>query len=210
MTISIGKPAPNVYLQTTEGDFDLFDYIGDQWCVLFSYPRDFSAVCMTELGYVSSIKEKFETRDTQLLALSIAPLERHHDWSKDFPDAMGRSVNFPVVADENGDIAEQFGMVHPEHMQGVTCRCVFIMSPDKKVRFYAHYPTTVGRNFDEILRIIDSLRMSDKTNLVSPVNWQKGDKVVIPPAVPKEKADERFPEGYDTITPYLRKVEEPQ
>jgi alkyl hydroperoxide reductase subunit AhpC len=209
MTIALGSTAPNFTAQSTTGELNFHDFIGESWCLFFSHPRNFSAVCMTELGYVSRLKPELDRLNTKALGLSIVELDQHTRWAPEFEDAQGMALNFPLVADANGEIADLFGMIHPEHMAGVTCRCFFIIDPQHKIRMYSIYPTGVGRNFEEILRIIKALQTSDRHGLVTPVNWQPGDLAVIPPKVSDELARERYPEGWKTITPYLRLVEVP-
>lgn len=209
MSISLGCIAPDFSAESTAGPLNLHDYIGDGWCVFFSYPRDFSAVCMTELGLVARLQPELQARNAKALALSIGELQKHHAWSTDFAAGQGCELNFPLVADPDGAIAARYGMVHPEHAAGITSRCLFIIGPEHKIRMYAMYPTGVGRNFAEVLRILDALQLGAKHTLVTPANWQPGEPAVIPPTVSDEVARERFAQGFDARTPYLRFVRPP-
>lgn len=206
MTIELGGIAPDFTANTTMGEIRFHDWIGDQWCVFFSHPRDFSAVCMTELGWVSRMQTEFSARNAKALGLCIATVEKHHEWSADFNGAQNCELNFPLVADPDGRIADLYGMVHPQHAAGVTTRSLFIIDPACKLRMFAMYPTSVGRNFTETLRIIDSLQLTARSGLVTPVNWQSGEAAVIPPSMSSEQAEAKFPDGFTTITPYLRTV----
>ncbi len=209
MTIALGSIAPDFSADSSAGPLGLHEYIGSHWCVFFSHPRDYSAVCMTELALVSRLKPDFDRRSAKALGLCIAKVEDHLEWSRDFESAQGCSLNFPLVADPSGEIAARYGMIHPEHAAGVTSRCVFIIDPAKKIRMFAMYPTSVGRNFDEVLRVLDSLQLTGKHGLVTPANWQPGERAVIPPSMPDNIARDRFPEGFQSVTPYLRLVDPP-
>lgn len=207
MTIQLGAEAPDFDAETTEGPVRLHDYGGTGWMMLFSHPRDFSAVCMTELAEVAKRRAEFDARNTRVLGLCIAPLEKHEAWREDFPGVQSCELNFPIVADPDGRIANLYGMVHDSHMAGVACRCVFLIDPAKKVRWMVTYPTTVGRNFDEVLRVLDSLQLTGSQGLVTPVGWRPGDKAVIPPALSDEDAAKKFPEGWEAVAPYLRVID---
>lgn len=209
MTIALGCTAPDFTADSTAGSLRLHEYVEGRWCLFFSYPRDYSAVCMTELGLVARLKPELDRRNVRALAVSIAELGKHREWSADFDAAQGCALNFPLVADPAGDVARLYGMVHPEHAPGIASRCLFIIDPEKKIRMFAMYPTSVGRNFDEVLRIIDSLQFNGKHALVTPANWRPGERAVIPPGVSDEAARARFPDGYESVTPYLRLVEPP-
>lgn len=210
MAIELGSLAPDFNAKTTEGEIRFHDWIGEQWCVFFSYPRDHSAVCMTELAVVSQIQPQLARRNAKALGVCITSIEKHHDWSADFPTAQGCSLNFPLAADPDGNIASLYGMVHPQHAGGVTSRCLFIIDPARKLRMFAMYPTGVGRNFDEVLRIIDSLQLNARHGLTTPANWRAGELAVIPPGVSDEQAQAKYPSGYNSITPYLRVVKPPE
>ena len=205
--IELGTIATNFTAQTTQGEITLHDYVGDSWCFFFSHPRDFSAVCMTDLAQVSRLQAAFDQRNVKRLGLCIAPLEKHTEWALDFTAVQGCALNFPLVADSNGEVAQLYNMIHDEHMKGVTCRCFFIIDPNKKIRMSVVYPTTVARNFDEILRIIDSLQFTATKGLVTPQGWQPGEKGVIPPSLNDEQAKAKFPEGWESPAPYLRLVD---
>jgi alkyl hydroperoxide reductase subunit AhpC len=209
MNITLGSIAPDFTAESSAGTLNLHDYIGEHWCVFFSHPRDFSAVCMTELGLVSRLKPELDRRNARALGLSIATVEDHIAWSRDFAQAQGCALNFPLVADPGGEIAGRYGMLHPQHAAGVTSRCLFIIDPAKKVRMFAVYPTSVGRNFDEVLRVLDSLQLTVKHALVTPANWRPGERAVIPPSISDDVARERFPAGFESVTPYLRLVDLP-
>ena len=204
---ALGTIAPDFTAETSEGEISLHDYIGDSWCFFFSHPRDFSAVCMTELAQVARLKDDFDRRNVKRLGLSIVPLSKHTEWAPDFAEVQGCELNYPLVADSDGEIARLYNMMHEEHMAGVTCHCFFIIDPAKKIRMSAVYPTTVGRNFDEVLRIIDSLQFTAAKGLVTPQGWQPGDKAVIPPALNDEQAKQKFPKGWESPAPYLRLID---
>jgi len=204
---ALGTVAPNFEASTTEGDITFHDYIGESWCFFFSHPRDFSAVCMTELAEVARLQDEFDQRNVKRIGLSIVPLEKHSQWSAEFPKVQGCELNYPLIADTDGEIARLYDLMHEAHMAGVTCRCFYIIDPNKKIRMSAVYPTTVGRNFDEIIRIIDSLQFTASKGLVTPQGWRPGGQGVIPPALNDEQAKAKFPKGWESPAPYLRLVD---
>ena len=208
--IALGTIAPDFTAETTIGSVNFHEYVGDSWCVFFSYPRNFSGVCMTELGMGSRMQDVFAARNTKLLAISIADSQKQKDWSSDFAGVQGCDLNFPLVADPNAEVATLYQMMHPAHAEGITCRSLFIIDPNKKIRFYAMYPASVGRNFDEIVRIIDSLQVTDKHGLATPANWTPGNTAVIPPAMADDAAKVKYPQGFDTLAPYLRMTTVPK
>jgi alkyl hydroperoxide reductase subunit AhpC len=207
MTIALGATAPDFTAASTQGEIRLHEYIGNSWCFFFAHPRDFSAVCMTELAAVARLKARFDERNVKVLSLGMAGLDRHLSWAADFEPALGCQPNFPMIADPNGEVAALYGMIHPQHMAGVATRCHFIIDPNKTIRLYAVYPTTVGRQFDEILRCIDSLQLTARRGLVTPADWKPGEKGAIPPALNDEQARAKFPEGWEAVTPYLRLIQ---
>ena len=208
MSIQLGSVAPDFTAQTSEGEISLHDWIGSEWCVFFSYPRDFSAVCMTELGLVSRLQPELAKRNTKALALAMTSAEKHKEWVPDFL-AQGCALNFPLVADPDGTIAGLYHMLHPQHAEGVTPRCLFIIDPNRKIRMAAYYPTSVGRNFEEVLRIIDSLQLNGRHGLTTPANWRPGEDAVIPPNINDEQARAKFPD-HSRVMPYLRMVRPPE
>jgi alkyl hydroperoxide reductase subunit AhpC len=199
MSLQLGEIAPDFSLDSTEGPIQLHDYIADHWLVFFSHPKDFTPVCTTELGAFARRKAEFDERNTRLLGLSVDPVSEHKTWIKDVEDVGGTAVNYPTVA-------KLFGMFHPKADPKVTVRSVFIIDPQKKVRLTLTYPPSVGRNVDEILRVLDSLQLTDSRKLTTPVDWRPGDEVIIAPSVSDEDAKRLFPEGWRTLKPYLRLV----
>jgi thioredoxin-dependent peroxiredoxin len=210
MAIRLGDDAPNFTAETTEGPVDFYDWKGDSWAVLFSHPKDFTPVCTTELGRVAALKPEFDNRNVKVIGLSIDGVTDHVGWSKDIEDVTGSKLNFPLIADPDKAVADLYDMVHPEASDTVTVRSVFVVGPDNKVKLTLTYPQSTGRNFDELLRVIDSLQLTAKYKVSTPSDWQQGEDVIIIPAVSDEEAEERFPEGWDTKKPYLRLVKQPQ
>ena len=208
MSIQLGDEAPDFTAPTTEGEIHLHDYLGEGWGILFSHPADFTPVCTTELGAVAKLKDEFERRNTKVLALSVDPLESHRTWSADIEDVTGTKPNFPIIADPDRAVADLYGMIHPHASDTMTVRSVFVIGPDKKVKLTLTYPASTGRSFDEILRVLDSLQLTAKHKVATPVDWRQGEDVIITTAVPDEEAAERFP-GYVTVKPYLRKTPQP-
>lgn len=209
MSVRIGDDAPNFTAETTEGEVDFYKYLGDGWGVLFSHPRDFTPVCTTELGTVAKLKPEFEKRGVKVIGLSVDPSDAHHEWAKDIEETQGAALNFPVIADHDKKVADLYGMIHPNASDTATVRSVFVVGPDKKIKLSLTYPASTGRNFDEILRVIDSLQLTAKHSVATPANWKDGDDVIIVPAVTNEQAKEKFPEGWDEKKPYLRYVKQP-
>ena len=209
MAIRLGDLAPDFKASSTEGDIRFHEWIGDSWAVLFSHPKNFTPVCTTELGEVARIKPEFEKRGVKVIGLSVDPLKSHQSWSEDIHETQGQKLNFPLIADADRQVSDLYDMVHPNANDTLTVRSVFIIDPNKKVRLTLTYPASTGRNFDEILRVIDSMQLTDQHKVATPVNWKDGDDVIILPALSQEEARERFPEGWDEQKPYLRVVKQP-
>jgi alkyl hydroperoxide reductase subunit AhpC len=209
MELRLGDVAPDFTAETTEGTIHLYDYLGDRWAVLFSHPKDFTPVCTTELGEVARLKGEFDKRNTRVLGLSVDSVASHADWKGDIADATGNALNFPLIGDEDHKIADLYGMIHPNASDTLTVRSVFIIGPDKKVRLTITYPASVGRNFEEILRVLDSLQLSEQYKISTPVNWKDGDDVIIAPAMSDDEAKTNFPKGFKTLKPYLRLTPQP-
>lgn len=203
MAIMLGEIAPDFKADTTEGEIHFHQWLGDSWGLLFSHPKDFTPVCTTELGEVAGLKRRLDKRGVKAIGLSIDSVQDHHAWAKDIEDVTGNALNYPLIADSNREIAHLYGMIHPQALETLTVRSVFIIGPDKKVKLTLTYPASTGRNFNEILRVIDSLQLTANEALATPANWQVGDKCIIAPSVSDEEAATRFP-GYETIKPYLR------
>jgi len=208
-TIRLGDEAPNFTAQTTEGDIDFHNWLGDGWGVLFSHPADFTPVCTTELGTVANYKEEFDKRNVKVIALSVDGLESHKEWIKDINATQHTTVNFPIIADEDRRIAYLYDMIHPNADSNLTARSVYVIGPDKKVKLMITYPASTGRNFDELLRVIDSLQLTAYHKVATPANWNKGDDCVIVPAVSNEEIPTLFPKGHKEIKPYLRMTPSP-
>ena len=203
MPIRLGDTAPDFTAQTTEGEIRFHDWLGDAWGLLFSHPADFTPVCTTELGRTASLKDEFEARGVKAIALSVDPLGDHEAWSRDIEEVTGSAVNFPIIADHDRRVAELYDMIHPNVTEKATVRSVFVIGPDKRVKLTLTYPPSTGRNFQEILRVIDSLQLTAKRKLATPADWQPGDDAIISPSVSDEDARDLFP-GYTTVKPYLR------
>jgi len=217
MTIRIGDEAPNFKAKTTQGQIDFHQWIGDSWAILFSHPKDFTPVCTTELGYVAKLKPEFDKRNVKAIGLSIDSVSDHEKWVSDITETQGYSVNYPLIGDDDLVIAKLFDMIHPNASGGprtaqdnATIRSVFIIGPDKKIKAILIYPMSAGRNFDEILRLIDAIQLNAKHQVATPVNWINGDDVIIPPTVSDEDAAKKYPDGFKTIKPYLRTVQQPK
>lgn len=209
-SLQIGDIAPNFTAQTTEGPISFHEWIGNFWCVFFSHPKDFTPVCTTELGAVAKLKVEFDKRKAKVIALSVNPLKTHHDWIKDINETQDAKVNFPLIGDEEGRIARLYGMIHPKANATLTVRTVFILDPQKKVRLTMCYPPSTGRNFHEILRVIDSLQLTDSNSVATPADWKWGDDCVILPSVTDPEALKKlFPKGYKQLKPYLRMTPHP-
>ena len=208
MSLRLGDAAPNFTAETTEGEIDFYDWKDGQWAVLFSHPADYTPVCTTELGYLASIKDEFDKRNTKILAVSVDPLESHNGWAKDIAEVQGTELNYPIIADEDRKVAEAYDMIHPGEGDTSTVRSVFVIGPDNNIKLSLTYPKSTGRNFDEIVRVIDSLQVTAAHGLSTPVQWQKGDKVIVPPTVSTDEAKEKYPD-VEEKKPYLRYVSEP-
>ena len=209
MALQLGDTAPNFTQDSTEGQINLYDYAGDSWVVLFSHPKDFTPVCTTELGEVSKLKGEFEKRNCKILGLSVDPVDDHHAWAGDIAETQGAALNFPLIADADRKVSDLYGMIHPNANDTLTVRSVFVIDPQRKVRLTITYPASTGRNFDEILRVIDSLQLTSHHKVATPVNWKHGEDVIIVPAVDDEEAKGLFPGGWQTVKPYLRVVKDP-
>lgn len=204
MTLHLGDTAPDFEIETTEGAIKFHDWIGDSWCFFFSHPADFTPVCTTEMGRTAQLADEFDARNTKRLGLSTDTVEEHVKWIEDVNDTQHTSLDFPIVADADLRIAKLYEMIHPEESDTAAVRSVFIIDPDKKIRLTMTYPMAVGRNFDEILRVIDALQVGDANGVATPADWTKGENVIIPPSVTNEEAQKRFPQGWDEQRPYLR------
>ncbi|HMQ07441.1 MAG TPA: peroxiredoxin [Saprospiraceae bacterium] len=209
MSLRLGDVAPNFKAKTTQGDIDFYNYLGDSWGVLYSHPADFTPVCTTELGRTAALKGEFDKRNVKVLALSVDPLDSHHRWLEDIEDTQNVSMNFPVIADESRTVAELYDMIHPNATEKATVRTVFVIGPDKKVKLTMTYPPSTGRNFNEILRVIDSLQLTAYHGVATPVDWENGQDVVILPSISDDDAQSRFPKGFNTLRPYLRTTPQP-
>ncbi|MGZ4676544.1 MAG: peroxiredoxin [Acidimicrobiia bacterium] len=209
MTLRLGDEAPDFKAETTEGEVDLHDYLGDSWGVLFSHPADFTPVCTTELGEFAKRKGEFDQRNVKLIGLSVDPIESHRGWAGDIADVKGTALNFPLIADPERKVAETYDMIHPAANEKLTVRSVFIIGPDKKIKLILTYPASTGRNVDELLRVIDSLQLTAKFSVATPVDWKSGDDVIIGATVSDEDAKAKFPEGWRAEKPYLRWVPQP-
>jgi peroxiredoxin len=209
MTVRLGDEAPDFTAQTTEGEVHFHDWLGESWGVLFSHPADFTPVCTTELGRVAALKPEFDKRNTKIIGLSVDPLTSHKEWAKDIAETQGTAVNFPMIADADRKVSLAYDMIHPQAEATATVRSVFVIGPDKKVKLTLTYPPSTGRNFDEILRVIDSLQLTAYKKVATPADWKQGQDVVILPSVSKDDADKLFP-GYKTVKPYLRTTPQPK
>lgn len=219
MALHIGEEAPNFTAETTEGTINFHDWIGDGWAILFSHPKDFTPVCTTELGYMAKLKPEFEKRNCKLIGLSIDSVEDHRNWSKDIEETQGQAPNYPMIGDEDLKVAKLYDMIHPNAtgkakertaVDNATIRSVFIIGPDKKIKLMITYPMSTGRNFDEVLRVLDSLQLTAQHKVATPVNWKQGEDVIIVPAVSNDEAKEKFPDGWQAPKPYLRIVPQPK
>ena len=209
MAVRLGDDAPNFTATTTDGEIDFYDWKGDSWAVLFSHPKDFTPVCTTELGYTAKLKPEFDKRGVKVIGLSVDPLEDHVKWSKDIEETQGTAPNFPLVADADKKVADLYDMIHPNASDTATVRSVFVIAPDNKVKLTLTYPASTGRNFDEILRVIDSLQLTANHKVATPADWKQGEDVIIVPAVSDEDAKKRFP-GFVAKKPYLRVTPQPK
>ena len=210
MSLQLGDLAPDFTAETTRGRIDFHEWLGSSWGLFFSHPRDFTPVCTTELGQVALLEPQFSKRNVKLIGLSIDNVVSHEQWLHDIRDTHGVNVHFPIVADVDRSVATLYGMLHPNHDEAFTARLIFVIDPDKKVRLTAAYPRSCGRNFDEILRTIDSLQLTDSHGVATPAHWRAGDDVIILPSIPDEEARERFPNGWHELKPYLRRTQDPR
>jgi alkyl hydroperoxide reductase subunit AhpC len=210
MSLRLGDPAPDFEADTTEGRIRFHQWLGSSWGVIFSHPKDYTPVCTTELGYTAKLKSEFDKRGVKAIGLSVDSLEDHRGWSKDIEATQNVSVNFPMIADPDMRVANLYGMIHPNASDRFTVRSLFVIDPNKKVRLTITYPASTGRNFDEVLRVIDSLQLTDRHKVATPVNWKQGEDVIIVPAVSNEDAKKLFPSGWKEIRPYLRVVPQPK
>jgi alkyl hydroperoxide reductase subunit AhpC len=219
MSLQIGQTAPDFTVDTTDGKINFHEWIGDSWAVLFSHPKDFTPVCTTELGYMARLKPEFDKRNTKVIGLSVDPVDRHADWAKDIEETQGTAPNYPMIGDTDLAVSKLYNMLPAtagESSEGrtavdnATVRTVYVVGPDKKIKLMISYPMSTGRNFDEILRVLDSLQLTAKHQVATPVNWKNGEDVIIVPAVSDEVAKEKFPEGWKAPKPYLRIVPQPQ
>ena len=208
MALLLGDTVPNFTQESTDGPIDLYDFFGDGWGILFSHPADFTPVCTTELGAVAGLKGQFDKRNTKVIGLSVDELASHRDWVKDIEDTQNVKLNFPIIADSDQKVANLYSIIQSEDNK-MTVRSVFIIDPEKKLRLTITYPAATGRNFAEILRVLDSLQLTDGYKVATPANWRDGDDVIVLPAVSNEEADELFPKGYEVVRPYLRTTPQP-
>lgn len=209
MALRLGDEVPNFTADTTEGSLDFFDWKGDSWAVLFSHPKDFTPVCTTELGYTAKLKDEFDKRNVKVIGLSVDSVEDHQKWSADIEETQGIAPNFPMIGDADRKVSDLYDMIHPNANDTQTVRSVFVIGPDNKLKLSITYPASTGRNFDEVLRVIDSLQLTAKYSVATPVNWTDGDDVIIAAAVSDEDAKAKFPDGWKTVKPYLRVVPQP-
>ncbi len=209
MSLRLGDIAPDFTAKTTEGEIRFHEWLGDKWGVLYSHPADFTPVCTTELGMTAKLKDEFEKRNVKVIAVSVDNLNSHHEWVKDINETQRTQVNFPLIADEDRKVALLYDMIHPNAAEKVTVRSVFVIGPDKKIKLTLTYPASTGRNFNEILRVIDSLQLTAYHSVATPANWQDGDDCVIVPAVKDEEIATRFPKGHTRVKPYLRMTPQP-
>jgi alkyl hydroperoxide reductase subunit AhpC len=219
MTLTIGDLAPDFQAETTEGPISFHEWIGDSWAVLFSHPKDFTPVCTTELGYMANIKPEFDRRNAKIIGLSVDPTDKHTEWAKDIEETQGQAPNYPLIADSNFEVSKLYGMLAADTSgdpgdrtpaDNQTVRNVFVIGPDKKIKLVLIYPMTTGRNFDEVLRVLDSLQLTAAHKVATPVNWQQGDDVIIAGSVSDEEAKETYPDGWDSPRPYIRIVPQPK
>jgi alkyl hydroperoxide reductase subunit AhpC len=209
VSIRLGDEAPNFIAETTHGTIDFHEWKGDSWAVLFSHPKDFTPVCTTELGTVAKLADEFAARNVKVIGLSVDPVDSHLAWEQDIADTQGAAVNFPMIADPDRAVADLYDMIHPNANDTLTVRSVFVIGPDDKVKLTLTYPASTGRNFDELLRVIDSLQLTARHSVATPANWEQGGEVIIGAAVSDEEAAERFPDGWRADKPYLRWVPQP-
>ncbi|HEY3695438.1 peroxiredoxin [Phenylobacterium sp.] len=210
MALQLNDTAPDFTQDSTEGPLHLYDWAGESWVVLFSHPKDFTPVCTTELGAVAKLKPEFDRRNVKVIGLSVDPADSHRGWSKDIEETQGAKLNFPLIADHDRKVSDLYGMIHPNASDTMTVRSVFVIDPNRKVRLTLTYPASTGRNFDELLRVIDSLQLTDRHKVATPANWRQGEDVIIVPSVSDEQAKDLFPGGWTAHKPYLRTVPQPR
>lgn len=219
MSLHIGDEAPDFTAETTEGTIRFHEWIGDGWAILFSHPKDFTPVCTTELGYMAGLKPEFDKRNCKIIGLSIDPVGDHKEWAKDIAETQGHAPNYPIIGDTDLKVAKLYDMIHPNAsgtakertaVDNATVRSVFVIGPDKKIKAMLTYPMSTGRNFDEVLRLLDSVQLTAKHKVATPVNWKQGEDVIIVPAVSNDEAKQKFPEGWKAPKPYLRIVPQPK
>lgn len=210
MSLRLGDIAPNFTAKTTEGEINFYDYLGDSWGVLFSHPADYTPVCTTELGKTALLKEEFAKRNVKVLAVSVDPLDKHIGWRSDINETQNCSVDFPIIADEDKTVANLYGMIHPNASETFTVRSLFIIGPDKKIKLTLTYPASTGRNFHEVLRVIDSLQLTAKHSVATPADWKHGEDVIVVPAISTEDAQKKFSKGLKIVKPYLRYTPQPE
>ncbi|POY36703.1 peroxiredoxin [Solitalea longa] len=209
MELKLGDIAPNFKAQTTLGEIDFHEYLGNSWGVFYSHPADYTPVCTTELGRTAQLKAEFDKRNVKVIAISVDPIESHHGWIKDINETQNTEVNFPIIADPSKEIANLYGMIHPNASDTLTVRSVFVIAPDKKIKLTLTYPASTGRNFYEILRVIDSLQLTANHSVATPVDWKDGDDCIIVNSIPTEDVPARFPKGHRIVKPYLRYTPQP-
>ncbi len=209
MSIKLGDIAPNFQADSSLGELDFYNFLGDSWGILFSHPADYTPVCTTELGMTSKLKSEFDKRNTKVIALSVDDAEDHRGWIKDINETQNCAVDFPIIADKNKKVSEMYDFIHPNASATATVRSLLIIDPEKKVRLIITYPASTGRNFNEILRVLDSLQLTDNYKVATPVNWNDGDDVIVPPAISTEDARGIFPKGVTELKPYLRYTPQP-
>ena len=209
MALQLNDDAPNFLAQSTEGKIDFYEWLGNSWAILFSHPKDFTPVCTTELGAVAKLKPEFDKRNVKVIGLSVDGLSNHEKWSDDIKETQGYKPNFPIIADQDRKVSDLYGMIHPKANDTLTVRSVFVIGPDKKIKLTLTYPASAGRNFDEILRVIDSLQLTANYKVATPANWKRGEDVIISGTVSDEDAKKLFPQGWTTVKPYLRTVKQP-
>ena len=207
MALQLGQIAPDFEAETTQGRIRFHEWLGDSWGVIFSHPKDYTPVCTTELGYTAKLKPEFDRRGVKVVGLSVDTLDRHEGWNADIEETQGTAVNFPMISDPDKHVANLYGMIHPEADASVTVRTVFVIDPKKKIRLMLIYPPSAGRNFDEVLRVIDSLQLTDRHKVATPVNWKPGDRTIVLASLSDEDARKQFPQGFTTEKPYLRWVD---
>ncbi len=209
MSLQLGDIAPNFKAQTTQGEIDFYEYLGDGWGILFSHPADYTPVCTTELGRTAKLAEEFRRRNTKVLAVSVDPLDKHLGWVQDINETQNTTVNFPIIADPDRQVATLYDMIHPNASENFTVRSLFIIGPDRRIKLIITYPASTGRNFEEVLRVLDSLQLTAYHSVATPADWKHGEDVIVVPSIPTEEAIKKFPKGVKEIKPYLRYTPQP-